>query len=132
MRAKQVIWMGLGMLSVCSLLYRAPQIVEAVDVARAGGAPLSHAVGKGDPSESISGLLRSMGERPMADAGADSEGSATPDASEFRVFSADALTSEQRQEIAKQAARLMAGDAKQAKKPAAVKKPAVVVSHSGG
>lgn len=130
MRAKQVIWMGLGLLSVCSLLYRAPQIVEAVDVARAGGAPLSHAVGKGDPSESISGLLRSMGERPMGEAGADS--GAAVSAEDLRVFGAEPLTSEQRQEIAKQAARLMAGDAKQAKKPAAVKKPAVVVSHSGG
>ncbi|MBN8644567.1 MAG: hypothetical protein J0L61_04920, partial [Planctomycetes bacterium] len=128
--AKQVIWMGLGMLSICSMLYRAPQIVEAVDVARAGGAPLSHPVAKGDPSESISGLLRSMGERPLTDAG--DEAPAKTDADDLRVFSAEALTSEQRQEIAKQAARLMASEAKQTKKPATVKKAAVVASHSGG
>lgn len=63
MKGKQIIWMCLGMCSICSALYRAPQIMEALNgkPGDAEGTPNLSNV----PGGAVSGLLQAIGKRPM-------------------------------------------------------------------
>jgi len=63
MKGKQIIWMCMGMCSICSALYRAPQIMQALSGKpdAGGGTPsLSNL-----PGGAVSGLLQAIGRNPM-------------------------------------------------------------------
>lgn len=63
MKGKQIIWMCLGMGSICSALYRAPQIMQALNGKpdAAGGTPSLTNL----PGGAVSGLLQAIGKNPM-------------------------------------------------------------------
>lgn len=85
------------MVSICSMLYRAPQIAGAMNGSPegAGGQPDTSSA----PGGAISGLLQAMGKQPMtmddlrAGGRAETEEREAPSAENLRVFTADAEAS---------------------------------------
>lgn len=63
MKGKQIIWMCLGMGSICSALYRAPQIMQALNGKpdAADGTPSLTNL----PGGAVSGLLQAIGKNPL-------------------------------------------------------------------
>lgn len=100
MKGKQIIWLGLGMVSICSMLYRAPQIAGAMN-GSAGETPSGQPDNLSAPGTAISGLLQAMGKQPMTmddlraggRAETEGEGREAPSAENLRVFTADAEAS---------------------------------------
>ncbi len=133
MKGKKVIWIGLGLFSVCSMLYRAPQIVSAMGGAtgEAGGVPDAGAI----PGGALSGLLQAMGKQPMsiealrAGGEAEQEAPQAPSADNLRLFGTGGDVSEEKaRELLKRAAAASPANAitargTVAKNEAATKKP---------
>ncbi|MFM9959279.1 MAG: hypothetical protein ACKVZJ_14555 [Phycisphaerales bacterium] len=118
MKGKQLIGMAIGLASVCSLLYRAPQIMDAVGGGKAGlacgnaepggGVPVG-----GVPGSAVSGLLQAIGKQPMPNGdlaalgihiSATDDVSTSPDASNLRIFGAN-LTDAEAQKALERAAK---------------------------
>lgn len=100
-----------GLFGICSMMYSLPQTIEAVDQAKAGGAPLGAALPKGADGLSglagLSGLVSKMSQPPQS---IDSlRAGAKPISTEgAQIFSADGgeLTQEQRRELEEMTAEM--------------------------
>jgi hypothetical protein len=138
MKAKQILWLGMGLFSICSMMYRAPQIMQAM-----GGSSADAAASEGVPDPSVipagalTGLLQAMGNKPMniddlrAGHGSAEQDDAppAPTADNLRLFgpSADA-SDEQARKLLERAAAASPANAitargNVAKKDEAAKKP---------
>jgi hypothetical protein len=141
MKAKQILWLGMGLFSICSMMYRAPQIMQAM-----GGTSAEAAASEGVPDASsipagaLTGLLQAMGNKPMniddlraghgsAEQGDTPEAPPAPTADNLRLFgpSADA-SDEQARKLLERAAAASPANAitargNVAKKDEAAKKP---------
>lgn len=107
MKRRHAISLGLGIFSICSMLYSLPKTVEAVQNAKAGGAL--------EPEEGVAGGLAEMLNRvgrgaPTVEALQRGLGAAGEGAEEVSVFTpeGDGLSAEDRAELVRQAARMNA------------------------